>query len=879
MGWKRAFAGVAVVVSLAAGGIVSATPAAAAVGVLDPTFGTGGVADATYVGSGGDSMLDAVVTPDGGSVMLAKSIGPNDTVVQAIRRVDATGALVATFATDRAQDLRAPLAVDASGAVYVAASPPAPNDLEIDRYTPAGDLDPAFGVAGRAIFYVPLSLPSPVALVVGQFGVTVVGVSGAVRLTSNGQLDATFGGAGSVTYSTPGFSGFRATKAWVDKAGQITVSGSIGDFPDRHLLVLRLAHDGTPAVSFGGGDGMVSLDLGENGSAGGLAVRADGSIAVAVRDDGVPTLLGLTSDGSVDGGFGTGGALEITGLPTQLLDDKQGGLLFEAPVQSGTTFPIAIMRVGRHGTFDHDFGVGGSVAVPATGTLRLTPPDLFMTITNYRGNVLLSRWLATGQVDVSYGTDGTATFDIPGVALILPVAWAYLADGTSLRLGAVYIDDRFRGLVQAFRPDGTLSPSFGQGGAVDIGGGQMMYPEGIAADGTALFVAGWDDLGAGTIQRRLSDGSLDPGFASGGQWSDPRRWNAIAVDRRHRPIAVTGGPFSASVLRLDPAGVPDPSFGVNGYADVPGMSELIEVATASNGKIVVSDFNGRVGRLSADGTLDPTFGTGGVSSAPVGVTAGAYRIVVDRQDRVLVAGKNGVMRLTSGGVADTSFSGDGFVSEALDNVGTIPYTGPSVALLPDGTVIAGATDLAPGKCVLFAVDDNGQPAIDFGPGGAATYGDSTCQPGGFGVDPRGRIDLAYDHRAFEDVAYYVARLVGDGASSVKVGDVTVTEGDSGTSDATFTIHVSPPPDTDLALAVHTTDGKAKAGPDYVALDTTVIVPAGQSSVDVPVAVVGDTTRERTEAFTLSVAPAPNLDVARGTGRGTILDNEGTSRLR
>jgi ABC-type proline/glycine betaine transport system substrate-binding protein len=61
---------------------------------------------------------------------------------------------------------------------------------------------------------------------------------------------------------------------------------------------------------------------------------------------------------------------------------------------------------------------------------------------------------------------------------------------------------------------------------------------------------------------------------------------------------------------------------------------------------------------------------------------------------------------------------------------------------------------------------------------------------------------------------------------LKITDVTVTEGNSGTSLATFTINYSGPGATGVTVDYATADETAAAGSDYVATSGTAILPSG-----------------------------------------------------
>jgi hypothetical protein len=124
----------------------------------------------------------------------------------------------------------------------------------------------------------------------------------------------------------------------------------------------------------------------------------------------------------------------------------------------------------------------------------------------------------------------------------------------------------------------------------------------------------------------------------------------------------------------------------------------------------------------------------------------------------------------------------------------------------------------------------------------------------------------------------VSVLLNDGSWSptdpptVSVRDLTITEGNTGTVGATFTVTLSHISNVDVTAHYATADITATAGSDYTATSGTVIIPAGQISATVEIAVRGDRLGEPTETFAINLN-ASNATIADGQGIGTILDNE------
>ena len=113
----------------------------------------------------------------------------------------------------------------------------------------------------------------------------------------------------------------------------------------------------------------------------------------------------------------------------------------------------------------------------------------------------------------------------------------------------------------------------------------------------------------------------------------------------------------------------------------------------------------------------------------------------------------------------------------------------------------------------------------------------------------------------------------DDPPTLSIDDVTVTEGDAGTTDAVFTVSLSVLSGLPVAVDVATADGSATAGADYATVDTTVTFAPGDTTGSVTVPVKGDTVDELAEAFDVALSNPVNATIDDPTGTGTIVDDD------
>ncbi|WP_428381880.1 Calx-beta domain-containing protein [Nevskia ramosa] len=109
--------------------------------------------------------------------------------------------------------------------------------------------------------------------------------------------------------------------------------------------------------------------------------------------------------------------------------------------------------------------------------------------------------------------------------------------------------------------------------------------------------------------------------------------------------------------------------------------------------------------------------------------------------------------------------------------------------------------------------------------------------------------------------------------SIRVNDVTLTEGNSGTQTATFTVTLSRAATSTVTVAYATANGTATAGSDYVAASGSLSFTAGQLTKTVAVTVNGDTAVEPNETFFINLTAPTNATIADNQGLGTINNDD------
>jgi uncharacterized delta-60 repeat protein len=264
-------------------------------GNLDPNFGTGGIA-ATSLGGNDDMAFGAALLPDGGFVAVGQAdpAGAANTDFGVVRYTrdghpdpafNATGTGT-TDLTGRADAAHA-VAVQPDGKIVAAGTAearPGSFDFALVRYNPDGTLDKSFGRDG--VVTTDLGTDDDVAnsiavqpdgklVAVGDAGENVA----LVRYLTDGQLDPTFGGAGTVV-SDLGFDDV-ANGVAITSGGTILIAGTrLGPKVNLDVMVASYGPNGKLNLGFGN-LGIADADLSGGDDFGDdLVLDPDGDIVV-----------------------------------------------------------------------------------------------------------------------------------------------------------------------------------------------------------------------------------------------------------------------------------------------------------------------------------------------------------------------------------------------------------------------------------------------------------------------------------------------------------------------------------------------------------------------------------------------------------------------
>jgi Ca2+-binding RTX toxin-like protein len=111
------------------------------------------------------------------------------------------------------------------------------------------------------------------------------------------------------------------------------------------------------------------------------------------------------------------------------------------------------------------------------------------------------------------------------------------------------------------------------------------------------------------------------------------------------------------------------------------------------------------------------------------------------------------------------------------------------------------------------------------------------------------------------------------AVSLVINDVTVGEGDTGTSTAVFTVGLTTASQQTVTVNFSTSGGTATSNVDFGATSGTLTFLPGELTQTISVPIIGDTLQETSESFFVTLSSPVNAVIVDNAGQGTITDND------
>jgi glucose/arabinose dehydrogenase len=337
--------------------------------------------------------------------------------------------------------------------------------------------------------------------------------------------------------------------------------------------------------------------------------------------------------------------------------------------------------------------------------------------------------------------------------------------------------------------------------------------------------------------------------------------------------------FGGSTLAINDVSITEGNAGVSfGNFTVllsPASSQVVTVnyATANNTAIEPSDYQARSGSVTfqpgetardvimtvnGDTTFEPneTFNVNltNPGNATIGDTQGVGTIVNDDAQPAISIGDAAV---TEGNVGTTTISFTVSLSNASSQTITVNYAtaGDTATSGADFVATSGTATITQG---LLSTTVN-----------VTVNSDTTFETNEFFL-----VNLTSPTNATISDNQATGVINNDDTQpTIAINDVSVTEGNAGTSAAGFTASLSNPSSQTITVNYTTAGGSATAGSDYVTSSGMLTFTPGQLTQPISVTVNGDTSFEANETFNVDLSGATNATIADSQGVGTINNDD------
>lgn len=206
----------------------------------------------------------------------------------------------------------------------------------------------------------------------------------------------------------------------------------------------------------------------------------------------------------------------------------------------------------------------------------------------------------------------------------------------------------------------------------------------------------------------------------------------------------------------------------------------------------------------------------------------------------------------------TTFSFTLTLSEAVSQSVTVQYT------TADNTATAADADYVPAA-----------GTATFTPGSTSTTIDVSVTPDAkYEDDETFFVNLSTPTFATIADPQAIGTIVNDDpVPAMSIGDVSLSEGDAGTTPFNFTVQLTNPSENQISVNFGTAPGSATSILDFGPIAGTLYIAAGATSGTITVNVVGETLLEPDETFTVTLNTPNGATIADGTATGTIVNDD------
>jgi uncharacterized delta-60 repeat protein len=350
----------------------------------------------------------------------------------------------------------------------------------------------------------------------------------------------------------------------------------------------------------------------------------------------------LNPNGTPDMGFGAGGTMTVNVIATPIERSQDladavtlqpdGKIVVSGSSTNGSAVRATIVRLNPSGTLDATFSPGGAdgdgivqgrlgeaydVAVDKDG--KIVSAGSWSPFGKTTTDSFVQRMNADGSDDNTFGADNTndVVFDAGGNDGINRLA--LLPDGRPIVAGATDGGGSLDQLVARLAQGQGIDTAFGNNGFRIYGFAAQDAAQDVAIEpGGKIDVAGYGSVADNfTLVRLTAGGALDPSLngrtVADADFGGNDEANAIALQSNGKIVLGGSTNTGFGVVRFQPGGTPDETFGPGGKREVKFTGTLgpaLAMALQPDGKIVLAGYvgsgaaSGAVVRLQGDSAAE-----------------------------------------------------------------------------------------------------------------------------------------------------------------------------------------------------------------------------------------------------------------------------------
>jgi uncharacterized delta-60 repeat protein len=576
----------------------------------------------------------------------------------------------------------------------------------------------------------------------------------AARYKSDGSPDASFGSNGIALTSVGSDTGRNniGYSITIQNDGRIIIGGRSKNDNVVHITLLRYKSNGISDSTFDN-DGIVVTDLRNNADVRSVfPYHADGEnekiLAAGTFFNGDDLDIVLTrynADGSPDAAFGTGGVLIIpraksnqTAFAADYQIDPVNGrvrkIITAGYSFDGDNIDFALASLNGDGIIDRSFGTDGIVNSPIENTHSVLNEIAIQQGENNEEKIVAAGRTGRGDSSyitvVRYNSDGNpdSTFGTAGDGIVL----TRVSESESIISLNIQKDGKIVAVSNStlirYTRDGIIDSSFGLNGIVQLpisAADETNHSAAIQDDGK-IVIAGSFDNGSDfdyAVVRYDTSGNSDTDFGVRGDGivvtpigASNDFANSLAIQDDGK-IVVAGDyressdKLNIALVRYDPNGAPDNTFGVNGIVkrSIGSVNDFVfSTVIQDDGKIIAAgssaifnDYDFTLVRFNANGSIDSTFGINGIVTTPIGdeddiVVSAVLQTAGGSDSKIVAAGNTFVgvnenfalVRYNLDGSRDNTFGTNGIIT---GHTGSSNFAASSVLIQKDGKIVLGGT--------------------------------------------------------------------------------------------------------------------------------------------------------------------------------------------